>query len=90
MSYVDEMMSYGVRFWQYKRGFIHAKVVIVDQLMASVGTANMDLRSFFFNFEVNALLFDMTRIAELEQDFCRITGQRGDRTVDIPQAPPPC
>jgi len=69
MSYVDELMSYGVRFWQYKRGFIHAKVVIVDRLMASVGTANMDLRSFFFNFEVNALLFDEAGIAELEQDF---------------------
>ena len=69
LSYVDEMMSYGVRFWQYKRGFIHAKVAIVDELMASVGTANMDLRSFFFNFEVNALLFDRDRIAELERDF---------------------
>ncbi|MDB4867259.1 MAG: cls [Cohnella sp.] len=69
MSYVDEMMSYGVRFWQYSRGFIHAKVVIVDNLMASVGTANIDLRSFFSNFETNALLFHADRIAELEKDF---------------------
>lgn len=69
MSYVDEMMSYGVRFWQYSRGFIHAKVVIVDHLMASVGTANLDLRSFFSNFETNALLFDGNRISELERDF---------------------
>ncbi|TJY42740.1 cardiolipin synthase [Cohnella pontilimi] len=69
LSYVDEMMSYGVRFWQYKRGFIHAKVVIVDNLMASVGTANMDLRSFFSNFETNALLFHEDRIADLERDF---------------------
>lgn len=69
LSYVDEMMSYGVRFWQYARGFIHAKVVIVDKLMASVGTANMDLRSFFSNFETNALLFHDERIEELERDF---------------------
>lgn len=69
MSYVDEMMSYGVRFWQYSRGFIHAKVVIVDQLMASVGTANMDLRSFFSNFETNALLFHQDAIGVLERDF---------------------
>lgn len=69
LSYVDEMMSYGVRFWQYSRGFIHAKVVIIDDLMGSVGTANMDLRSFFSNFETNALLFDAERIAELERDF---------------------
>lgn len=69
MSYVDELLGYGVRFWQYARGFIHAKVVLVDNLLASVGTANMDLRSFFSNFETNALLFHRERIAELEKDF---------------------
>jgi cardiolipin synthase len=69
MSYVDQMLSYGVRFWQYERGFVHAKVVIIDRLMASVGTANMDIRSFFSNFELNAYLFDGERIDELERDF---------------------
>lgn len=69
MSYVDEMMSCGIRFWQYERGFIHAKVVIVDDLIASVGTANMDLRSFFSNFETNAYLFHPGAIAALEHDF---------------------
>lgn len=69
MSYVDQMLSHGVRFWQYERGFVHAKVVIVDRLMASVGTANMDIRSFFSNFELNAYLFDGARIDELERDF---------------------
>ncbi|MBW5448334.1 cardiolipin synthase [Cohnella sp. CFH 77786] len=81
MSYVDEMMSYGVRFWQYSRGFIHAKVVIVDRLMASVGTANMDLRSFFSNFETNALLFDAQRIGELEQDF--LQDLRDSREIEL-------
>ncbi|MBB6671677.1 cardiolipin synthase [Cohnella nanjingensis] len=69
MSYVDEMMSSGIRFWQYERGFIHAKVVIVDHLLASVGTANMDLRSFFSNFETNAILYHPDAIATLEEDF---------------------
>ena len=69
LSYVDQLLSYGVRFWQYERGFVHAKVVIIDRVMASVGTANMDIRSFFNNFELNAYLFDRARIDDLERDF---------------------
>ncbi len=37
-----------------KKGFLHSKVVIVDSDLASIGTANMDMRSFHLNFEVNA------------------------------------
>jgi cardiolipin synthase len=69
MSYVGQLLKYGVRFWQYRRGFIHAKVVIVDNLLASVGSANIDLRSFFYNFETIAWIYDTERIAELERDF---------------------
>ncbi|CAM3642102.1 cardiolipin synthase [Cohnella lubricantis] len=69
LSYMEDMMSAGVRVWQYERGFIHAKVLIVDDLLASVGTANLDLRSFFSNFETNAFLFHPETIARLEQDF---------------------
>jgi cardiolipin synthase len=81
MSYVDELMSYGVRFWQYARGFIHAKVVIVDKLLGSVGTANLDLRSFFSNFETNALLFNEERIGELERDF--LQDLRDSREIEL-------
>ncbi|MGO4373881.1 phospholipase D-like domain-containing protein, partial [Paenibacillus sp. MCAF20] len=50
-------------------GFIHAKVMIIDQMLASVGTANMDMRSFYSNFELNALLFDPDAIERLSIDF---------------------
>lgn len=43
--------------------------MIVDRLMASVGTANMDMRSFFSNFEINANLFGSKAIGRLEEDF---------------------
>lgn len=69
LSYVEDMLSAGVRIWQYEKGFIHAKVLIVDELLASVGTANVDLRSFFSNFETNAYLFHPKTIARLEEDF---------------------
>jgi len=68
-SYLLELMQAGVRFFLYRKGFIHAKVLIIDQLLATVGTANMDMRSFFSNFELNAVMFAPETIARLEADF---------------------
>ncbi|MCM3749130.1 cardiolipin synthase [Paenibacillus pasadenensis] len=69
LSYVQDMLEAGVRIFRYRKGFIHAKVMIVDRLMASVGTANMDMRSFFSNFEINAHLYSAKAIQRLEEDF---------------------
>ncbi|MBE9913333.1 cardiolipin synthase [Paenibacillus donghaensis] len=69
LSYVEELLLAGVRFYQYQKGFVHAKVLIVDQLLASVGTANMDLRSFYSNFELTALLLEQSKIERLVDDF---------------------
>lgn len=71
LSYVEELMQSGVRFYQYQKGFAHAKAFIMDRALASVGTANLDMRSFFSNFELNAVLFDEQAIDRLEQDFYR-------------------
>jgi cardiolipin synthase len=69
LSYVQELMQAGVRFYQYQKGFVHAKTLIIDRIMATVGTANMDMRSFFSNFEIMAVMYDRGTIARLEQDF---------------------
>ncbi|WP_284642223.1 cardiolipin synthase [Paenibacillus silviterrae] len=69
LSFLEELMQAGVRFYSYQKGFIHAKIMIIDHLLATVGTANMDMRSFFSNFELNAVLFDQESIHRLEQDF---------------------
>lgn len=69
LSYVEDMLSAGVRIYRYHKGFAHAKVLIVDDILASVGSANMDMRSFFSNFEINALLFDQSAIDKLCGDF---------------------
>ncbi len=57
--------------YQYEKGFIHAKTLCIDGLVASVGTANMDVRSFDLNFEVNAFMFDAALTKSLEADFLR-------------------
>jgi cardiolipin synthase len=69
LSYVEEMMRSGVRVWQYKKGFVHAKTLVMDKVIAVVGSANMDLRSFYSNFEINAHLFDPAAISRVEADF---------------------
>ncbi|MFC5404296.1 cardiolipin synthase [Cohnella soli] len=58
MSNIGEMLKSGVSVYLYRNGFIHAKTIVVDEEIASVGTANMDVRSFKLNFEVNAFLYD--------------------------------
>ncbi|WP_256593167.1 phospholipase D-like domain-containing protein, partial [Pseudomonas sp. 2822-15] len=53
-SYFPELLDAGAKIYEYHRGFMHSKIIIVDHDIASIGTANMDMRSFHLNFEVNA------------------------------------
>ncbi|QGQ98514.1 cardiolipin synthase [Paenibacillus psychroresistens] len=69
LSYMEELMQAGVVFYQYAKGFIHSKILIIDDTIAFVGTANLDMRSFFSNFELNAVMFDNKVIGQLEADF---------------------
>ncbi|REK74656.1 cardiolipin synthase [Paenibacillus paeoniae] len=69
LSYVQEMLEAGVRVYRYQKGFIHSKVLLVDDELASIGTANLDLRSLYSNYELLALLFDEKPIRKLEEDF---------------------
>lgn len=56
-SYFPELLEAGVKVYEYEKGFLHSKIIIVDYELASIGTANMDMRSFHLNFEVNAFLY---------------------------------
>jgi cardiolipin synthase len=56
-SYFPELLEAGVKVYEYSRGFMHSKIIIVDHELASIGTSNMDMRSFHLNFEVNAFLY---------------------------------
>lgn len=57
-SYYDDLLDAGIQLYFYKKGFVHAKTIVIDRKMAIVGTANMDYRSFDLNFEVNAIVYD--------------------------------
>jgi cardiolipin synthase A/B len=81
MSFLEELMQAGVRFYLYEKGFVHAKVLIVDDKLATVGTANMDMRSFYNNFEQNAVLFDRHLIRRLSGQF--ILDMRDSRELGL-------
>lgn len=68
-SYAGELIKAGVKVYTYDDGFIHSKVMTVDGLVSSVGTANMDIRSFKVNFEVNAFIYNKETTVELEDIF---------------------
>jgi len=68
-SYAEELMDAGMQIYRYGPGMIHAKILLIDDAFASVGTANMDVRSFRLNFEVNALIYGGSAVADLKRSF---------------------
>jgi len=68
-SYVEELLEAGVKVFFYQAGFIHSKVIIVDGIFSSVGTANLDFRSLETNFEVNAMIYDEETARILAEQF---------------------
>lgn len=69
LSNVGELIKAGGKVYIYENGFIHAKTLVVDDAIASVGTANIDNRSFRLNFEVNAFLYDQKIATDLRVIF---------------------
>ncbi|GGA01478.1 major cardiolipin synthase ClsA [Paenibacillus marchantiophytorum] len=69
LYYVGELLRAGVKCYLYDQGFLHAKTIIVDGKVASVGTANFDIRSLRLNFETNALMYHAETAKKLENTF---------------------
>jgi len=68
-SYYADLLKSGVEIYRYQKGFVHAKTMVIDNEIAIVGTANMDVRSFDLNFEVNAIVYDEEITNELRTAF---------------------
>lgn len=65
-AFFDEVTDVGVNIWCYREGFMHQKVILIDDDLAGIGTTNMDNRSFRLNFETMALFFDRRAAASTE------------------------
>lgn len=68
-SYYAPLLHAGVRIFEYARGFVHAKTMVVDEWVATIGSANMDMRSFKLNFELNAFVFGSRLCQEIARQF---------------------
>lgn len=68
-SYFEELLQAGVRIFKYMKGTLHAKICFIDNHLASVGSANMDLRSFLLDFEICAFVYDQALVERLKLDF---------------------
>lgn len=64
-----KLLKSGVKIYTYEKGFLHAKTIVIDEKVSSVGSANMDIRSFKLDFEVNAFIYDTKVSTELADIF---------------------
>lgn len=68
-SYVSELLYVGVKVYYYNKGFLHAKTIVSDDTVCSIGTANMDIRSFKLNFETNAFIYNKNIAIDMKKRF---------------------
>lgn len=68
-SYYDELLAAGCEIHEYQPGMIHAKYMVIDGSVAMIGSANMDVRSLYLNYEVTAMFYDDEVTRALAQVF---------------------
>ena len=68
-TFYPELLRAGVRVYEYTPGFVHAKVFVSDDSCATVGTVNLDYRSFYHHFECGAYFYDNQVVGKVEEDF---------------------
>ncbi len=70
-SYFEALLKSGIKIYLFPDGFLHSKIMVSDDMVATVGTANLDDRSFEQNYEVNAIAYDADFARLLKQDFLK-------------------
>ena len=68
-SFIDEMVKAGVQVYFYKPGFLHSKLMVTDDELTCIGSANMDFRSFEHNFEINAFVYQPSFAQQMKKVF---------------------
>lgn len=68
-AFLGELLEYGIDFYHYTNGFLHGKFMIVDDIVATMGSANFDYRSFYDNFELNINIYSPSEVIKLRNIF---------------------
>lgn len=82
-SYIGELLEAGAKVYIYENGFLHSKTICIDGKVASIGSANFDIRSFRLNFEVNAFIYDTLTASKLDEIFKHDMYLSSELTRDI-------
>lgn len=69
MSHLGELLESGIKVYLYRGGVLHCKSVVCDDYISSIGSANLDFRSFFYNFEISAFVYDRRVAVDLKECF---------------------
>ena len=89
-AYMKDAQTAGVKFYRYRKGFLHQKVMLVDDDLAVVGTANLDNRSFRLNFELSVLVSNRpfaTQVAQMltaDFDECHLVTSEETTSQSLP------
>ena len=81
-TYYNELLEAGVKIYEYKPGFVHAKLFVADDVKAVVGTVNLDYRSLYHHFECGALLYRNSQIKAMEEDVQETLGKCIEMSVE--------
>lgn len=81
-SYYYQLIKAGVKIYQYTPGFIHAKTVVIDDMVATVGTINFDYRSLYLHFECGVWMFNSGAIYEMKDDYIRTLEECDEVTLE--------
>ena len=81
-SSYKELLCAGVKIYQYTPGFIHSKCILTDDNLTSIGSINMDNRSFYHHFECGVLVYDSSIIAEVKYDMVSTMRESEEITLD--------
>lgn len=68
-SYLEDVLQAGVKVYFYKKGFLHSKLMVSDDILSTVGSTNFDFRSFEHNFEINAFIYDTETALQMREIF---------------------
>ena len=82
-SYVTDVLQAGVKVFFYQKGFLHSKLMVSDDMLTTIGSTNMDFRSFEHNFEANAFIYDEQVAVQAREIF--LADQRDCRQVILKQ-----
>jgi len=68
-SYVEQFLEAGIKIYFYQAGFIHSKTLMIDDILSTIGTTNLDFRSLETNFEINAFIYEKKFTRQLVKHF---------------------